>query len=109
MRTVVFFFSQHDNLCFLVCVCARACVLWRIRGVQGCEEFDDFEMENVFYCEDSCAPGCVSTDSATRDEATDYAQCQNIASRMVQKEALAHAQVCVCVCVRVCVCACVCV
>lgn len=60
---------------------------------QGCAQFDDFEMENVFYCEDSCSPGCVSTASGDRDSATDYAQCQNIASRMIQKEANAHAQV----------------
>lgn len=62
--------------------------------MQGCEEYDDFEMENVFYCETSCSPGCVATDSTTRDGNDGYAQCQNIASRMVQKEALAHAQVC---------------
>ncbi len=50
-------------------------------------------MENVFYCEDSCSPGCVSTPSADRDSNDGYAQCQNIASRMIQKEANAHAQV----------------
>ena len=61
--------------------------------MQGCEEYDDFDMENVFYCEDSCAPGCVSTLSADRASNDGYAQCQNNASRMVQKEALAHAQV----------------
>lgn len=60
-------------------------------------------MENVFYCADSCSPGCESEDFATRGTNEGYAQCQNIASRMVQKEALAHAQVCVCV-LSVCVC-----
>ena len=56
-------------------------------------------MENVFYCADSCSPGCTSVDSETRtalnpdDPNAGYAQCQNIASRMVQKEANYHAQV----------------
>lgn len=54
-------------------------------------------MENVFYCEDECRPGCESTGSADRASNDGYAACQNIASRMVQKEALAHAQVCVAV------------
>lgn len=67
--------------------------------VQGCEIYDAMEMENVFYCEDGCSPGCISTGSADRDSETDYEECQNIASRMVQKEALAHAQVRVCVCI----------
>lgn len=50
-------------------------------------------MENLHYCEGSCGLGCDALPSAER-EGDDYAQCQNIASRMVQKEALAHAQVC---------------
>eukprot|EP00903_Cladosiphon_okamuranus_P018875 g17361.t1 len=58
--------------------------------VPGCELYDDFEMENVFYCADSCSPGCTATGSVERGDG--YEACQNIANRMVQKEALAHAQ-----------------
>lgn len=63
-------------------------------------------MENTVWCEDSCSWDCVPTTSAQRKAAAGvaeddygegswndgYSQCQNIASRMSQKEALAHAQ-----------------
>lgn len=63
-------------------------------------------MENTVWCEDECTWDCVPTSSTLRKAATNqadeyneaadwntgYAQCQNIASRMSQKEALAHAQ-----------------
>lgn len=45
-------------------------------------------MENTFWCEDECGYDCTRTDAGTSDSE----QCQNIASRMSQKEALAHAQ-----------------
>lgn len=57
------------------------------------------------YCEDSCSFDCEYQNSTTRKGADydgsygtsmpwndGYAQCQNIASRMVQSEALSHAQ-----------------
>ncbi|CAM9196343.1 unnamed protein product [Choristocarpus tenellus] len=76
--------------------------------VDGCEIFDDNTMHNTFFCEDECAPGCVARNSAFRKAASGiastifgaeamasndgYAQCQNIANRMSQEEALSHAQ-----------------
>ncbi|CAM9704547.1 unnamed protein product [Scytosiphon promiscuus] len=59
--------------------------------VPGCEDFDALTMENVAYCADGCGIRCTPELSSERT-GDDYAQCQNIASRMVQKEALAHAQ-----------------
>lgn len=58
------------------------------------------------WCEDGCGINCVPMSSTVRKENLgvttnydqeapwndDYSQCQNIASRMSQKEALAHAQ-----------------
>ncbi|CAM9356690.1 unnamed protein product [Discosporangium mesarthrocarpum] len=76
--------------------------------VAGCEQYDNDPLHNTFYCLDSCSLGCQGVDSATRkaeagvadteyddtavDWNVDYAQCQNIASRKSQDEALSHAQ-----------------
>lgn len=57
------------------------------------------------WCDSGCGIDCVPTNSTVRKGTefagsyaenaewnADYSQCQNIASRMSQKEALAHAQ-----------------
>lgn len=68
-------------------------------------------MENVAYCTGACSYNCTHSNSEKRksdlgvdvntfgpstanenDWNEGFSQCQNIASRMVQKEALAHAQ-----------------
>ncbi|CAM9847704.1 unnamed protein product [Ectocarpus sp. 12 AP-2014] len=64
-------------------------------NVAACAEFDSFTMENVHYCpaEDGCSLDCEPLTSAERSVAGgEYVQCQNIANRMVQKEALQHGQ-----------------
>ncbi|CBJ25862.1 conserved unknown protein [Ectocarpus siliculosus] len=63
--------------------------------VDACAEFDSFTMENLHYCpaEDGCSLDCEPLTSAERSLAGgEYVQCQNIANRMVQKEALQHGQ-----------------
>ncbi|CAM9391156.1 unnamed protein product, partial [Sphacelaria rigidula] len=79
--------------------------------VAGCEDYDSLYMENIMYCEGGCGLDECNADnlmtSAQRKVAAGfaegnyaetagwnegYSQCQNIANRMSQKEALAHAQ-----------------
>ncbi|CAM9681914.1 unnamed protein product [Chrysoparadoxa australica] len=61
--------------------------------VEGCETFDDWTMQNTFYCADSCGYGCAPVDSTTRKVSLHESQlCQNIASRMTQAEALSNGQ-----------------
>lgn len=59
-------------------------------------------LENTFWCEGGCSYECDAVSSAERKPNANvfeggswnngYSQCQNIANRMSQKEALAHAQ-----------------
>ena len=68
------------------------------KGAAGCADFDDVTA-NLFYCKGGCSPDCVSATPAEiaaeahlkADDRT-VRQCQNVASRMVAKNALMHSQ-----------------
>jgi sodium/potassium-transporting ATPase subunit alpha len=53
-----------------------------------CTPFNDHVMQ-VWYCDDECSANCATPSDLTLSKVK---QCQNIASKMVQKEALHHAQ-----------------
>merc|ERR1719171_2249838 len=75
------------------------------KGGAGCADLDDVTA-NLFYCKPtdgipSCRPDCesaspaeIAADIAAHPKAEDRTikQCQNVASRMVQKNALMHSQ-----------------
>ncbi|EGB06875.1 hypothetical protein AURANDRAFT_70232 [Aureococcus anophagefferens] len=58
--------------------------------VPGCDALDD-ETPNLQYCQGGCGLDCTEVFGADRN-ADGVVQCQNIASRMIQKKALMHAQ-----------------
>ena len=58
--------------------------------VAGCDALDD-ETPNLQYCQGGCGLDCTEVFGADRN-AEGVVQCQNIASRMIQKKALQHAQ-----------------
>jgi len=47
---------------------------------------------NLRYCKDKCSPDCEHVPLALRDPDVSYKQCQNVASRLTQAEALQNAQ-----------------
>jgi sodium/potassium-transporting ATPase subunit alpha len=58
--------------------------------VEGCDALDD-ETSNLQYCRGGCGLDCDEVFGAARADAG-VVQCTNIASRMIQKKALMHAQ-----------------
>ena len=68
------------------------------KGAAGCAALDDVTA-NIFWCKDGCSADCVSATPAEiaaeahlKAEDRSIKQCQNVASRMVQKNALMHSQ-----------------
>ena len=66
------------------------------KGEAGCSAFDDVTA-NLFYCEGACDVNCPAVTPAQiaagkGPNGGEIKQCQNVASRMVQKNALMHSQ-----------------
>jgi len=68
------------------------------KGAAGCSDLDDVTA-NIFWCKGQCSADCesatpseIAAESHLKAEDRTIKQCQNVASRMVQKNALMHSQ-----------------